>query len=379
MKVKLIIDDRERSIFPYLETELYNINYVVKRINVGDYSIINSDNKILACFERKSLEDFSASIKDGRYSNKEGMIELRNKTGCRLFYIVEGDAYPKPNKTYGNIPYKYIESAIFHLMMRDGFYIIETNNILHTAQKLSRMVESIERLDKVNKTNITNEDTDFIADNEDDSVDGIVDKIYDEIYGTNLLKKSNVSLGKSLSESLSKSLSKSLSDKIDKNPVCNYVNDVNDVTDVTGITDIPNELLARSKKSDIDIVRELWACFNGISIITADVFINQVAIIDIVCKKLSKEQIENIKYASGKKINKRVIASLLYISLNTEIRLLSCIPGISVKTAREILSKIRLKQILSYEIESIAVILVGNKKIGNKRATNIKRYFYYKK
>ena len=89
MKFKLIIDDRERSIYPYLETELYNIEYIIKRINIGDYSIIDDSNKIIVCFERKTLEDLASSIKDGRYGNKESMIELREKTNCKLFYIIE--------------------------------------------------------------------------------------------------------------------------------------------------------------------------------------------------------------------------------------------------------------------------------------------------
>src|SRR3989304_6649173 len=115
MKYKLIIDDRERAIFPYLETELYDIKYKKTRINVGDYAICDENDNIIICIERKTLEDFASSIKDGRYENKNNMIELRKKNNCKLVLLLEGDAYPKPNKLYGRIPYKIIESAIFHI------------------------------------------------------------------------------------------------------------------------------------------------------------------------------------------------------------------------------------------------------------------------
>lgn len=336
MKIKLIIDDRERAIFPYLETELYNVNYIVKRINIGDYSLIDENNNIVACIERKSLKDFAASIKDGRYGNKAGMMELREKTNCKLFYIIEGDAFPKPSKTYGHIPYKYIESAIFHLMIRDGFFIIETNNVLHTAQKLSRLIESIGRL----KENIINElmydinDDKYQVNNVNGKIcenpfDKEIDTLFDEIYGA---KEPSV---------------------------------------------IPNELLSRQKKTDIDIVREMWACFKGISVITADTFINQACIADIIRKKFTREQIENLKYSSGKKINKRVITSLTYLCRNVETRLLACIPGVSIKTAKEMIDKTRLKPLLSYEPESISIITVGKKKVGIARANAIKKYFEF--
>jgi len=304
MRLKLIIDDRERASIPYLETEMYNIGYEVQRIAIGDYIIIDEKNKIIACFERKTLEDFASSIKDGRYGNKDAMIELREKTKCQLFFIVEGEAYPSPDKHYSNMPYKYIESAIFHLMFRDNIHIIETNSPLHTVQKLARMIESIRRYLET-------------------TINYIIDKIYGELYGLN--------------------------------------------------TEIPklNIILKKEKKKDIDIVREMWSCFRGISTLTADNYISQSSIKKVIKKEA---EIEKLKYTSGKPISNYVIDSLTHIDKNTEIRLLACIPGISQKSAKEILGKMRLNKLLDYN--KIEEIPIGKRKLGNK-AEKIKKYFEY--
>ncbi len=141
---KLIIDARERNVLRH-ESEIGEINHEVKQITTGDYIVINGD-RILAVMERKSLEDYAASLKDGRHSNKAKLLEMRAQTLCTVFYIVEGPEFPKPNDLFGNIPYRYIESSIFHLAMRDGINILRTKDTLHTAQMLVRFMQSMDNL-----------------------------------------------------------------------------------------------------------------------------------------------------------------------------------------------------------------------------------------
>jgi ERCC4-type nuclease len=88
-------------------TELNDIPWSRVQITVGDYIVVSGD-KIVAVIERKTLDDYGASLKDGRANNKQKMINLRKKTGCRIIYIIEGDAFPSPNDCYSNIPYKNI-------------------------------------------------------------------------------------------------------------------------------------------------------------------------------------------------------------------------------------------------------------------------------
>lgn len=76
-RYRLVVDNRERNVFDTLNVEMKltqpQIDYEIKTLTVGDYAIIeNRTETLIAIFERKTLEsDFPASIRDGRYENKE--------------------------------------------------------------------------------------------------------------------------------------------------------------------------------------------------------------------------------------------------------------------------------------------------------------------
>ncbi len=144
-KCSLIIDARERNIIRHSK-EFESISYEVKQITTGDYVIITPKEKILAVIERKSLDDFSASLKDGRHANRQKLIALREQTGCAVVYLVEGPESPPPTQCFAGIPYKHIESSIFHLMVRDNITVLRTRDTLDTAKTLSRFVLSMDTL-----------------------------------------------------------------------------------------------------------------------------------------------------------------------------------------------------------------------------------------
>jgi len=142
--ITLICDTRERNVLKH-KAELDQITYEIKQISVGDYIITTGDN-ILAVIERKSLDDFAASLKDGRHANKEKLLKLRSETGCRILYIIEGNPFPADGSYFGGISYKNIQSSIFHLMVRDGIPIIYTEDTLHTAKTLVNFTRSMSTL-----------------------------------------------------------------------------------------------------------------------------------------------------------------------------------------------------------------------------------------
>lgn len=144
-KCMLVCDTRERKVLVH-EHELKDINLQIKQITTGDYVVVSPENKILAVIERKSLEDYSASMKDGRSDNKSKLTALRKQTGCRIIYIIEGPEFPAPDDYFSNIPYKFIESSIFHLMIREGVCVIRTKDSLHTAKTLANFMRSMDSL-----------------------------------------------------------------------------------------------------------------------------------------------------------------------------------------------------------------------------------------
>lgn len=137
----LIIDDREKAVIPFfkeyqnIDTKTQNIEIKIQRIQVGDY-IISRNDKIIAAVERKSWTDLAASIKDGRATNINKMISLREQTGCKLFYLMEGKSRYPPTKKFARIPYKNLQSHLDHLTMRDNVHILHSDSEEDTAIRL---------------------------------------------------------------------------------------------------------------------------------------------------------------------------------------------------------------------------------------------------
>lgn len=116
--LSLIVDNREKAVFDEIDAVFANdvgkINIEYKQLNTGDF-IIMEDKCIRACIERKTAADFIATLKDGRYDNKEKMIELRKKTGCRLIYLITAN--------YNDLPFN-VQAAANHLILRDDIHVV---------------------------------------------------------------------------------------------------------------------------------------------------------------------------------------------------------------------------------------------------------------
>jgi ERCC4-type nuclease len=132
--LQLIADDRERFVTPFFAT-YDNFEIVKKRVQIGDY-IISENNKIIAAIERKSWVDLAASIKDGRAANINKMISLREQTGCKLLYLIEGHARNAPTRKFARIPYKNLQAHLDHLIMRDDVCVIYSTNPEDSAARL---------------------------------------------------------------------------------------------------------------------------------------------------------------------------------------------------------------------------------------------------
>ena len=88
-------------------------------------------------FERKTIADFAASIRDGRYREQSFRLskqcELANHN---IVYIIEGDLSKYVDRTKGGniVTRKALYSAMFTMMFFKGFSIIRTMNIRETAE-----------------------------------------------------------------------------------------------------------------------------------------------------------------------------------------------------------------------------------------------------
>lgn len=321
MASTLVIDTREGKILSHTN-ELNQIRWETKQMTTGDYALYNNDN-LLAIFERKTLADYGASIKDGRANNKDKMLAMRAKTGCRVFYIIEGNKSPSPDTKFARIPYRCIQASIDHLMMRDGIIVMQTLNTLDTAKRLVDFVKNTDTLlAKIGDSSFLrcNDAADGDADGTDTAADGGGDSTFS-------------------------------------------------VGDLTAII----------KKSDQDVVREMWACFKGITVETADSFIDKWTIADIVQKKVPRADLEAHKMPNRRLLSRNIVNALLTIGPTIETKLLTKIPQVSAKTANDLLRNRTLAAIVSAPVEVISIYTFGklNMKIGNVRAQNIIKLFHY--
>lgn len=300
---KLIIDSRETNVTRHVE-ELAGVPIIRRLITIGDYAVVDAAGRILISVERKSLEDYAASIKDGRISNIEKMVKLREETGCRLILLIEG----KPRAKHGGIPYKAIESSMWHVALRHHVILLFTKSTVETASLLARLVTSVDKMQSGHSPIIPINMT-RVVDNEPDTPSA-----------------ADVRVG-GAQES------------------------------------VPDALVVVHAKSTHDISRSILAVIGGITTDSADEYLAKYSAMDI----LRGVDISGIKFASGRSPTSRVIKGINEARRNPAIwqKMLSRVPRITPGTAQEILKHGTLPALLTWSAEALGVITIAVKKDGN--------------
>ena len=131
MTYRITIDDREIELWNLLETN--NTPFIEKvRLESGDI-IFWRDNVPILWIERKDLDDFWASLKDGRYVwQKNNAREWRLQyPDCRILWLIEGDWDRMTPETQ-----KRLRSAMWKLTLRDQSWVIHSPSLQNTAQDI---------------------------------------------------------------------------------------------------------------------------------------------------------------------------------------------------------------------------------------------------
>lgn len=128
MVLQVKIDNRESSLINTLET---SFDFTIEPLDIGDVLIEDPENNIQLVFERKTLADLAASIKDGRYKEQKHRL-LSNYSPRNVTYIIE-DGHLIPKDAHGLR--KSVYSGVYmNSLYRDGVHIVFTKNLLETAQ-----------------------------------------------------------------------------------------------------------------------------------------------------------------------------------------------------------------------------------------------------
>jgi ERCC4-type nuclease len=345
----ILADTRERAVLPFITAsidavkEKLEITLLVEQINTGDY-IIASNDQILLCVERKTHEDLAASLKDGRYQNKEKMIGYREKTGCKLMFIIEGKVNPSPEKRFARIPYKYLKAAEDHLMLRDNIFVVYSESLAQTAKFLvdyalvyaKILEEDTKNLRSIKVLNLTHTvTTDDILGAAEDMPKGMSEDITKDAIDDIITEESedNAEAATEAKPDISTSTLKELKTIIEK---------PNDVVIVACWTSLPF--------ISFDVAKSIASQYSIKEFITGEVDYNK------------------FKTRTGRNIGANSIKSLQ--SLNAA-KLLSGIPRLTEETAKKILS---FRRFVEFD-DTIAEINIGTfekpRKLGKVMAAKI--------
>jgi ERCC4-type nuclease len=136
-----IIVDTNSAETPLYEALLQRFGDTVvhrARLDLGDIRLEANDGALV--IERKTWQDWSASICDGRYKEQKARFIGSKAEKDRLVYLIEGKLVGFDGYTRG-MSNKSLNAAILKTQLRDGIPVVHSQNSLCSGQILGYMFE----------------------------------------------------------------------------------------------------------------------------------------------------------------------------------------------------------------------------------------------
>lgn len=133
------IDHRESEFIAavkFLQTlpAFKNISFETKNLEIGDIEF----PEFGIIFERKTMNDLSASIKDGRYAEQGHRLSSSPIHNHNIYYLIEGDFARRSDK-------QMLCSAFVSLQHFKGFSMIRVPNVNESAYFLCNMLLKLQK------------------------------------------------------------------------------------------------------------------------------------------------------------------------------------------------------------------------------------------
>ena len=139
--MQLIIDNREpNELISLIKSRVENVT--LGNLNLGDIIFKNENGDMVLIFERKSLSDLIASIKDGRYNEQSFRLSECETDNRNIYYIIEGNIMNFCNKNNETLQ-KMLFSSMLSLSHKKGFSLLHTSNLIETAEFIIRFYEKL--------------------------------------------------------------------------------------------------------------------------------------------------------------------------------------------------------------------------------------------
>jgi ERCC4-type nuclease len=143
--MKLILDHRERDLYNQCEslinkiTNFKDIKIQTENLDLGDIIIRDDNGADLLIYERKSISDLVASIKDGRYSEQSYRLNGLEHHNHNIIYLIEGTvSKTSPEK-------QMIFSSLLSILYFKGFSVMRSYNIEETAYIVCNAIFKIQK------------------------------------------------------------------------------------------------------------------------------------------------------------------------------------------------------------------------------------------
>ena len=282
------------------------------------------------------------------------MIDARNKTGCKLVYIIEGNDYltttPKIPKT--RIPFKNLRSHLDHIALRDDVIIIRSRDYTDTANRIIDFAENFCTLHK--DLNKFYEAPSYSGGNDCDIKSEIKDK------------KDN--------ENISENTNEKEDDKKEDNQLVD-----NQPVDDKKEDEIDEEIVVRTHitKNDNLINLAIWKSISGVTEVTYSILSTKYIVHEFILGNVTVESICLLKYPSGRILGESKCNKIIKSASSKKIwiKMLSKIQGITKETATHILEVHKMRDIVNGKIDAkyIANIKKSKRRLGNVVAERIIR------
>ena len=136
------VDMRETELFSLFQLNLKVVpdsksthSLRSEALPVGDVILSSADGETdYIVFERKSLADLAASIRDGRYKEQSLRLQAFPGVHCHnVVYILEGD-FSRYNERFSKIGKGALQSTMCSLNYYKGFSVVRTMSIMETYE-----------------------------------------------------------------------------------------------------------------------------------------------------------------------------------------------------------------------------------------------------
>lgn len=140
------IDTRENDLLINMNLlfKEHSHEIITKQLPLGDIILLDNKENEKIIFERKSLYDLAASIKDGRYNEQSFRLNEYSCHNHNIIYIIEGD-FDKYNPIKGRIDKKTLYSALITLNYYKGFSVFKTKSMNETCELIINYADKLQK------------------------------------------------------------------------------------------------------------------------------------------------------------------------------------------------------------------------------------------